>query len=669
MGMLTQVASRLRQLAKSQTAPRPPSGAGSAIARIDDVRNLLVTGRLHEAGSVCQQVLAEHPDSAEAAYQLGLIRFQEGDLAAAVVMMERATTLGWDAPQLKVNLGLAYLHLDRLDDADNVLSKARENYPTYAAAPATLALVKVRKRDVHGAAAHLNTACELEPCNVEYLNNLGGVLREIGKLDDALERFRRALELRPGDAAIWTNLGGCQSAARQWTGAAESFRAAIVRDQTSVVAWTGLGVVALELGDAASAESACRKAVAFGPDRPEAWGALGGVLLQQDRLDEAESALRKSLELAPRRSEAWGQLARICEARLAFDEAEAAYRGAIDADPASAAARLDLAHHLLGQGKYEEGLELFESRFAATPGWFTDDLREIGCSTDEHRWRGQPIAGKHVLVVGEQGLGDQIMMFRYLPLLKQRGASRVSLTCSPQLLRIAERLPGVDAVFARTDPARPMSADLVAPILSLPYCFRSTPATLPDAGYLAIDYRKRGTSDTASFGTRAPRIGLVWAGSSTQDDAARRTLTLQTMSPLLGVPGTEFVSLQMAADDALPCAAWEGRLTSPVDSRFDFFDTAAVMVDLDLVISVDTAIAHLAGTLGLPTWLIVKAGGEWRWGPTCADSPWYRSIQIFRQCRGESWDSVVERIKDALVASMVDAVRRMPRAPSSEIHR
>lgn len=645
MGLLSRVSERLRRVAREpEQAAAHDAGDSFRLAEA-----LHRAGKVREARVLCERILAADGNHAQAMYFLGLVRCQEGDPAVAAELIERAVSLGFDTAQVHVNLGIVYLGLDRLDDADRVLRTALRQDHALPSAHATLGVVRARLGDPQGAALLLGRAREIDPGNVEASNNLGGALRDLGRIDDALACFRDALRLRPEDAAIWSNLASAQLAARQWNDAVETFRRAIALDDRAPAAWSGLGLALAELAQFGDAEAACREAVALRPGAADGAVALARVLRSQGKLDEAESVLRNLLGDSPQHAKGWGQLAAIQYARFAFAEAEASHRRAVELDPRSATARFDLAHFLLAQRDYEEGFALFESRFLATPGWFTDEVRAAGQDDSDRRWRGDPLAGKHILVLGEQGFGDQIMMFRYLPLLKERGARRVSVACAPELLRLARTIDGVDDLFALTDSSRPEGVDVAVPVMSLPYCFRSSAATLPDAHYLDIDARRRAAWTNRLAALDGMRVGLAWAGKSTSDDPARRSLTLDTLRPLFEVPAVSFVSLQKRlAGEVHGEGLFAPGLSDAMDDCEDFLDTACVIAGLDLVISVDTAVAHLAATLGVPTWLIAKTGGEWRWGPVATTSVWYPSMRIFRQAPGAAWDDVAREIAEAL---------------------
>ncbi len=491
-------------------------------------------------------------------------------------------------------------------------------------------------------------AVAAEPDNPDLLADLAAILQQLGKVDDALARYQRALELRPESAPLWVDYGCAQLAGRQWEAAASAFRQALIVDDRYAPAWSALGVALAELGQDRDAEGACHEALVLRPDWPDGVVNLATVLAAIGRSADAQAELARRLAQQPDWVTGWQKLAAIQAADGDLAAAEASYRRAAELQPASASIAFSLSHALLGQGKYEEGFRLFEKRFEAIPAWFTDEVRSLGVDASARRWRGESVTDRHVAIIGEQGFGDQLMMFRYVPRLRDLGASKVSVVCAPELVRVAQRIPGVGEVMSLKGAARPTDADLWVPALSLPFCCRSTVHDLPDAAYLDVEPEAKHAWSTLAA---APglRVGVVWAGNSTDDDRARRDFTLEMLAPLLTVANVSWVSLQKGPRSVeLATGAWAGRMADPMPECADFLDTAAVIANLDLVLCVDTAVAHLAGAMGVPVWLMLKIGGEWRWGATSAASPWYPKMQIFRSVSLRAWSSVTDCVHLAL---------------------
>ena len=241
------------------------------------------------------------------------------------------------------------------------------------------------------------------------------------------------------------------------------------------------------------------------------------------------------------------------------------------------------------------------------------------------------LTGRRLLIWTEQGLGDSIMMLRYLPLLAQHGAREVAVLCEPELERLIGAVAGTHTIVTRQAAGLPHGYDMHCPMMSLPHIFRTTLAEVPETQ----DCVRIPADLVEGWGKRLPattkrRVGLAWAGNPTMRDDAKRSVQLQVLEPLLGADDVEFVSLQRGAARFAE-GAWCGRMLDHMELCSDFMDTAALMCNLDLVISVDTAVAHLAGVVGKPVWLLNRSGSEWRWGQFRDVSPWYRSMRIFNQ--------------------------------------
>ncbi|MCC6194806.1 MAG: tetratricopeptide repeat protein [Burkholderiales bacterium] len=526
-----------------------------------------------------------------------------------------------------------------------------------AVAIVTQAMAQLREERPAEALALFEQALAVEPHNADLLNHLASVLQGLGKIDEALARYTQAVELRPDSAPLWVNLGCAQLAGRQWGAAVAAFRRALVVDDRYAPAWSALGVALAELGQDRDAEDACREALALQPGWRDGIVNLATVLATQGRAMEAQAELDGHLAQDQGWTAGWQKLAAIQAAEGDLAAAEVSYRRAWALEPASSGIAFSLAHTLLGQDKYEEGFSLFEKRFEAIPAWFTDEVRSLGRDESARRWRGEPVTGRHVAIIGEQGFGDQLMMFRYVPRLRALGAAKVSVVCAPELVRAAERIAGVGEVMSVKEAARPGDAGLWVPALSLPHCVRSTAHDLPDATYLDLPGEAR-TAWPVIAALPGLRVGLVWAGNSTADDRARRDFNLEMLAPLLTVAGVSWVSLQKGPASAqFASGAWAGRIVDPMPDCRDFLDTATVIANLDLVISVDTAVVHLAGAIGVPVWLMLKVGGEWRWGATSSTSAWYPKMRIFRQARVDNWSDVASGMHLTL-AREVDAAMR-----------
>ena len=438
------------------------------------------------------------------------------------------------------------------------------------------------------------------------------------KDDAAAEQcFHEALRLAPGLPEPYVNLGILHERKQDWEGAETYYRQAIQTDPKCAAAHLNLGNLLVHTGRSAEAELAYFEALQCDPTEPRTWSNLG-ALLSEDRRNE--QATRDA-------------------------EAEACYRQALSLSPTYGTARFHLACLLLRQGRFQEGWQAFESRHQSESPWRTLPLPE---------WAGESLSGKRVLVCSEGGHGDMIQFCRYLPWLKARGAARVSLICQTSLVRLMRTLDGVDEVFGPGDGPPADRFDVWTLPMSLPGLFKTGLESIPDVVPYLVPvkpWQKMAFEDTDDVHERRMRVGLVWQGNPKHSNDAQRSLRHLRMLARLGdVPDIEFVSLQHGAAsreiDDLP-SSFVVREELPPNA--DFADIAALIDDLDLVIAVDTAVAHLAGALAVPCFLLLPAHQtDWRWMKRRADTPWYPTTRLFRQPSFASWAPVVDALFTAL---------------------
>lgn len=420
------------------------------------------------------------------------------------------------------------------------------------------------------------------------------------------------------------------------TAAEAALRAALALDPDAAALHANLAFVLAAGGDVDAAETHYRRAIALAPDEPQTYLNLGAMLTAQHRPDDALAvydAAPASPALLSNRGMALVGLARE-------DEAEACYRRALALDPGYRKAAFNLAYVLLRQGRWDEG-------------WLRLDARDWLVVLQDHlrlpRWDGGPLAGRRILVGVEAGHGDMIQFCRYCDQLKAAGAARVGVLCHPGLVALFGGLRGADEIVPLDRAVDRGDWDVWTAPLSLPLHFRTTVDTVPAAlPYLAPDLDR--VARLAPLLAAAPgefKVGLVWKGNPRfENDAARSLPGLAPLAPLLGVPGVRWFSLQKGEG-----ALTEG-ITDLAPAIEDFADTAALIAGLDLVITVDTACAHLAGALGKSCWVLLPAWmPDWRWLADRTDTPWYpRVMRLFRQRRDGAWDEVVREVAAALAA-------------------
>ncbi len=475
-------------------------------------------------------------------------------------------------------------------------------------------------------------------------------LQNAGRRAEAETFYRAALALAPERPDSWANLGLTVLHEGRAEEAVECERQALRLDPDNVEALNNLGIAAHALNSLSEAQNHFRAVLRLAPDHANATLNLGVIRQSLGHVEEAETLYRRARGLGVDEARVCNNLALALAELGRLDEAETTCRDALAANPDYPEAAVNLGMILLMLGRLAEGWPWYESR------WRVDPLRSRARLPAETRWSGaEPIAGKTVLLLGEQGFGDVLQFCRYAPMVAELGA-RVILAVPAPLTRLMRSLQGVDRVVSQDD-ALP-AFDLHCPLMSLPLAFDTSEDTIPrHVPYLAVDpdaIERWRTIISPPPRITGLRIGLVWAGARRQDQPhaaaidQRRSMRLTRMAPLGMVPDCEFVSLQLGSPAAetetapFPIIDVAGQLT-------DFAETAALIDTLDLVISVDTAVAHLAGALGKPVWLLSRLDACWRWGRDRDDTPWYPAMRLFRQTTQGDWAGVMRRVADALI--------------------
>lgn len=428
--------------------------------------------------------------------------------------------------------------------------------------------------------------------------------------DAAIFQFKNLLTLAPAEPAVWFNLG-------------RSYRCN---------------------GNDTDAEQCFRKVAELKPDSPDAWLWLGRLYRERRDFGEAEAYLRKACELVPNSVDILLELGTTLIPQRKRAEAFELCRKILAIKPDCKEAIANLANLQLSSGDYLSGFANFEARLVIEK--FQIDPRTY----PQPRWDGSPLGGKSILVYGEQGMGDVIMFSRYLPLIAQRGG-KIILEIDKLLVALFTSFPGVEKVIGKS--AEPPLTDVYIQSSSLPYLFRTTLDSIPNrVPYLAADPAKVAAWRQMLAGDQALRVGVVWRGNPLHPVDRDRSASLAAFLPLAGLDGVSFYSLQVgpAAAEAATAPAADLRLTDVTGRLEDPSDTAALIANLNLIISVDTGVVHLAGALGKPVWVLLPDIADWRWLEERSDSPWYPTMRLFRQERPGDWGGVMERVRDALTS-------------------
>jgi len=438
--------------------------------------------------------------------------------------------------------------------------------------------------------------------------------------------------------------GNESMAAGDFTHAEACFQQSLQIAPDFAEAYANLGLLMDQQGNAKSAEAHYRRSIELKPNYPETHLNLGALLASQKRFSEAEAAYQQCIELQADAAAGWSNLGALYACMKREAEAEQCLRHAMSLDANYAKARFNLSYLLLRQGRFEEGWQCLEAR-----NWYA----ALAAHLHGPRWQGESLAGKSLLLTYEAGYGDVIQFCRYAALLKAQRASTITLICHPALKTLLTSLDAVDTIIGYDEPIPTSGWDYWTPLLSIPhYCktrLDTIPATLP---YLYAQ-PQRIEHWAACLPQDGLRVGLVWKGNPQfENDADRSLPSLNLLAPLGAVAGVHFISIQKGAGEdeaahpprALPLIELGSQLA-------DFADTAALIMNLDLVICVDTAVAHLAGALGKPCWVLLPDyKTDWRWLTERTDSPWYPGgMRLFRQNRMGDWNTVIAEVQTALV--------------------
>jgi len=515
------------------------------------------------------------------------------------------------------------------------LSAAVNEAPSRPDALYAAAVMAWRDRRRDAAIKFMDEALRLKPDFADALSMGGYMLGECGKPDAAMRFYRRALELDASLTVVHLNLGKLLFAAGRFTEALASFAAATALAPHDADSWCSRAGALRELGRLEESVEAAERALALRNDFPEAAINLGNALLKLDRSDEAFQAYLRASMPGPCLAQALaGQalalrsLGRFAEALRAFEAAEAL--GSREAVAGKGCLMLTL-------GDFEQGLRGYEAR------WLKGKSLSEALGTCFPTWKGPSRPGERVLVFNDHGLGDTIQFFRYLPLMAAAGVA-ATFVCPPRLIRLLSSKANVRFVDRPPEGER---FDAQIAISSLPYAFGTRLETIPaPAPYLAAEPKLR-DKWKKRIGAEGFKIGVVWQGNPDPEADRARSIPLAAFAPLADVVGVRLISLQKGFGEEqleyLPPSMRVERLSADFDAGADaLVDAAAAMTCLDLVVSCDTSVAHLAGALAVPVWVALKGDAEWRWLTGRGDSPWYPTMRLFRQERRGVWGDVFE---------------------------
>ena len=516
-----------------------------------------------------------------------------------------------------------------------------------------------------------------EPDQADAQTKLAIALAEQGQVGEAIAKFRQVLWFHPRFVKAHYHLAVALTRQGKRGEAAASFRAALSLQPDHAEAHFGLANVLVGLGKQEEAVASFRRALEIRPDFPEALNHLGLALIGLERLAEATVFLRQAVRLKPDDVRALNNLGGALDAQRKFAEAEACYEQALRLDPRSAVAHNNLGSTYQKSGRYEEALACYETALRLDPdlpathwnrcvAWLQMGNFEQGWPEYEWRWKrmperlrhfqqplwdGSPLAGRTILLHLEQGLGDTFQFVRYAPLVKERGG-KVLLECPRTLMPLLASCPGIDELV--TAEAELPAFDVHCPLMTLPSRLGTTLATVPaNIPYLRADEQLVEHWRQKLSGLKGFKIAIAWRVRPGHRHSRYKSIPLVQFAPLAELEGVHLISIQKgpgaeeiaAAAKQLPVIDCASELDETTGA---FQDTAAIMKIVDLVVSPDTAVAHLAGALGVPVWVLLSVVADWRWMLKREDSPWYPTMRLFRQTELDNWAPVFARVRAEL---------------------
>ena len=562
-------------------------------------------GEIEEAKKLYQSILEAFPKNVRAQQGLAaLSKPKQNDAAQAV-------------PQEIIDRLLALYNRGQLSDVVDQAQALTEQYPEAFFVWNVLGAANRGLGRTDDAASAFKRVTELNPTYADGFNNLAATLKDQGKLDEAIAAYEKALSIKPDYAEAYYNMG------------------VTLKDQ----------------GKLDEAIAAYNKALSIKPDYAEAYYNMGNALQDQGKLDEAIAAYNKALSIKPDYAKAYNNMGVTLQDQGKLDEAIAAYNKALSIKPDYAEAYCNKSYSHLLMGDFDEGWDLYE--------WRTQTKEKKARKAREHlSWDGtKNISGKRFVVYEEQGLGDKIQFCRYLPLLVQENAF-VTFQVTSALHSLLGTLDS-NIILTNGLPSEDQ-IDFEVPLMSLPYLFKTEPKTIP----ASIPYLYADEAKVKLWAERLHKdnfkIGICWQGSKTKVDVGR-SFPLSLFEKISRISDVELISLHkglgedQVSDVNFNLTSFDGNFDTGTDA---FIDTAAIMANCDLIITSDTAVAHLAGALGRPTWVALKYIPDWRWMLNRSDNQWYPTMTLYRQKITGDWASVFDAINQDLLL-LIDQKRTM----------
>ena len=602
---------------------------------------LAQAGDLQGAANICRTVLTRSPANVYALFMLGSIESQFGQFEQAVGHLGQAAKLSPQTAEILSSYGNTLLELKRYAEAIDVLTRAIKLQPQNQNALIYRGLALAQNGRPEDGIKDFERVLAIAPQSVFALHNRANALLQMNRHEEARRNIDAVLRIAPDHVAAMANRVVVLMHDKNFNEALKVIDKALSLEAGNADLWNTRGQVLQSLKHYDAAQKSYERALSLKPDLAAAFVNICNVLMEQQRLDDALAASASGIAVHPDSAPLHLLRGNILLHLGRRDDSLKSYDEAVAADPDYHEAHYHRGSTLLLTGRYGEGWRDFEHRWQVADCGFDRPVLQAA------EWRGEPLDGRSLVVYSEQGLGDTIQFARFLPELVRRGA-KLTFLCHPNLMRLFKPLAADFDMVGSIEGGRRF--DYQCALMSLPLCL-DMPAPREEQPYLSADsdliarWRER-------IGTHGLKVGLCWQGNPKGRIDEGRSIPLEKYLPLASVPGVRLISLQKTHGLEQLARLPSGMIVETLgdfDTGDDaFVDTAAIMNGLDLVITSDTAIPHLAGALGIPAWVALKHVPDWRWMLERNDSPWYRSLKLFRQPKPGDWDSVVAAMADAL---------------------
>ncbi|MFC1677990.1 tetratricopeptide repeat protein [Planctomycetota bacterium] len=581
---------------------------------IDEILKVAVqkhgAGEIAQAEKLYRQILETVPNHPGALYFLAMIASGRGEYDIAIELVSKAIKEVPNVAKFYNTLGGAFKETGKLQDA-----------------------VEAYKQGI-----------SLDRDNLAAYNNLSGILQSQGRQDEAIENYKHVVRLNPSVAEVYYNLGVFLKKQGSIDEAIENYKQAIRLKRDFSDAYYNLANILRANGRQEEAIENYKEVIRLKPDFLKAYNILGEILNEQKRYSETVELFKRAIKLNPDNSDAYNNLGVTLMKQGHYDEAIENYNQSLKLNPENIEAHRNTGMLFLLTNKYKEGWEEYE--------WRRKSDNEIS----QPYWDGSCFKGKRLLVRCEQGMGDSFQFVRYLPMVKERGGT-VIFGERKSILTVLGQTPGIDEFVELEPGGRPnIEFDHHVRLLSLPGIFETRPETIP----AEVPYIYAPPAKTEFWQKRlcCPefKVGIVWAGGGALGGNAYglqkeydRSCCVQDFAPLAGIDGVRLYGLQKGKRAAEIANLPEDIVLTNFGEQFeDFTDTAAVIENLDLIISIDTSVAHLAGAMGKRVWTMLPFAPDWRWMLDRADCPWYPSMKLFRQKKAGDWHGVFESVQQQL---------------------